>query len=231
MKTEILSLAHGPDRSAVKDAKTDGRYVYIGRIHYLRPKEQRDWGNRAPNGKVDTTLPDQMTEHLRAVNAFRKWIKSEPSLLQHMHELKGKALVCHCKGLPCHGQVLKELAETPPKKRGRPVTPQGQFQKQQAKEMGVSLRTIQRWEKDREEIAFDPILSEMGRTLEGFKEAKAEIKARRKAKENASINAAKAMLIGLKKWEYLNKSDAYITRSILMEAGILDRIIALIDTQ
>ncbi len=98
METEIRSLAYDPDRQAVKEAKAAGRYVYIGRIHYQRPKGQGNWGNYAPDGKVDTTKPDQYAEHLRAVEAFQKWIQTQPNLMTSVAELKGKVLVCHCFG-------------------------------------------------------------------------------------------------------------------------------------
>ena len=106
-----------------------------------RPKGQRDWGNHAPDGKVDTRKSDLQAEHLRAVEAFRKWVQTQPNLMTSVAELKGKVLVCHCKGLPCHGHVLKELANKP-KKRGRPVSELGVLQRQTADELGVSLRTI-----------------------------------------------------------------------------------------
>jgi len=108
--TEVLSFAHDPDRQKVRDAKESGRFVYVGRMRWFRPKGQRDWGNYAPDGKVDKDAPDQHAEQHRAVEAFRQWIQTQPDLMAHVHELKGKALVCHCRGLPCHASVLRELA-------------------------------------------------------------------------------------------------------------------------
>jgi hypothetical protein len=49
MKTEVRSLAYDPDRQVVREAKTDGRFVYIGRDYRQRPKGQRNWGNLAPD--------------------------------------------------------------------------------------------------------------------------------------------------------------------------------------
>ena len=137
METEVRSLAHEKDRQVIREAKAAGRYVYIGRVHYQRPKGQKNWGNYAPDGKVDTSKSDLQAEHLRAVEAFRQWVKTQPNLMTSVAELRGKVLVCHCKGLPCHGHVLKELANKP-KKRGRPVSEFGAFQRQSANELGVS---------------------------------------------------------------------------------------------
>lgn len=225
MKTEVRSLAHDPDRQAVREAKAAGRYVYIGRIHYQRPKGQRDWGNYAPDGKVDKNKPDQHSEHLRAVEAFRQWVKSQPNLMTPVAELRGKVLVCHCKGLPCHGHVLKELADAPAK-RGRPISERGAFQRETAHELGVSLRTIQRWEKTCQSIASDPGLSAKATTPEGLQEAK-KLLNKRNADQDAPEKAAKAILSAIKKWESLRPEDAEITRDMLMQTDFIDRIVAL----
>ena len=225
MKTEVRSLAYDPDRLAVREAKTDGRFVYIGRDYRQRPKGQRNWGNLAPDGKVDTTKPDQHAEQLRAVEAFRKWIKTQPNLMTSVAELRGKVLVCHCKGLPCHGHVLKELADKPTK-RGRPVSEFGAFQRQSANELGVSLRTIQRWDKTRQLIASDPELAAKATTPEGRQEAKKLI-TQRNAAQDAPKKAAKAMLSAIKKWESLDPEGAEITRDILLKTDFIDQIVAL----
>jgi len=44
---------------------------------------------------------------------YRAWIVTQPHLLADLHELKGKVLGCWCSPLPCHGDVLDELANTP----------------------------------------------------------------------------------------------------------------------
>lgn len=46
-----------------------------------------------------------------AVDKYREWIMTQPDLLNSISELKGKTLGCWCKPLPCHGDVLVELAE------------------------------------------------------------------------------------------------------------------------
>ena len=225
MKTEVRSLAHDPDRQAVREAKAAGRYVYIGRDYLQRPPGQRNWGNYAPDGKVDKSKSDLQAEHLRSVEAFRKWIQTQSNLMTSVAELKGKVLVCHCRGLPCHGHVLKELADKP-NKRGRPVSEVGAFRRQSANELGVSLRTIQRWEKTRQLIASDPELSAKATTPEGLKEAEKLI-TKRNAAQDAPEKAAKAILSAIKKWENLGPQDVEVTRDILMKTDFIDRIVAL----
>ena len=225
METEVRSLAHEKDRQVIREAKAAGRYVYIGRVHYQRPKGQKNWGNYAPDGKVDTSKSDLQAEHLRAVEAFRQWVKTQPNLMTSVAELRGKVLVCHCKGLPCHGHVLKELADKPTK-RGRPVSELGAFQRQSANELGVSLRTIQRWEKTRQLIESDPELAAKATTLEGRQEAQKLI-TQRNAAQDAPEKAAKAMLSAIKKWESLDPEGAKITRDILLKTDFIDRIVAL----
>ena len=225
METEVRSLAHEKDRQVIREAKAAGRYVYIGRVHYQRPKGQKNWGNYAPDGKVDTSKSDLQAEHLRAVEAFRQWVKTQPNLMTSVAELRGKVLVCHCKGLPCHGHVLKELADKPTK-RGRPVSEIGAFQRQSANELGVSLRTIQRWEKTRQLIESDPELAAKATTPEGRQEAKKLI-TQRNAAQDAPEKAAKAMLSAIKKWENLDPEGAEITRDILLKTDFIDRIVAL----
>ena len=66
--------------------------VYIG-----RPSK---WGNPFPvsMGRKE------------CIEAYEKWIMTQPQLLADLHELKGKVLGCWCAPLPCHGDVLVKLA-------------------------------------------------------------------------------------------------------------------------
>ncbi|SEO79298.1 DUF4326 domain-containing protein [Nitrosovibrio sp. Nv6] len=69
--------------------------VYIG-----RPSK---WGN-----------PFTMSEYgsrSSVVQAYREWVVTQPHLMNSLHELKGKTIACWCAPLPCHGDVLAELAE------------------------------------------------------------------------------------------------------------------------
>lgn len=42
---------------------------------------------------------------------YRAWLLQQPQLLASLHELRGKVLGCYCAPLPCHGDVLVELAD------------------------------------------------------------------------------------------------------------------------
>lgn len=42
---------------------------------------------------------------------YRTWLLDQPSLLARLPELRGKRLGCWCVPLPCHAQVLAELAD------------------------------------------------------------------------------------------------------------------------
>ena len=69
--------------------------VYIG-----RPSK---WGNPFVIGK-DGTREDVIVK-------YKIWIGNKPELmLQAKKELAGKDLVCFCAPLPCHGDVLMEIA-------------------------------------------------------------------------------------------------------------------------
>lgn len=42
---------------------------------------------------------------------YRKYLMQRPELIQAAKtELKGKSLICYCAPLPCHGDVLLEIA-------------------------------------------------------------------------------------------------------------------------
>ena len=57
--------------------------------------------------------------------------------------------------------------------------------KEHADDLGVTERTVERWEKDRKEIMADPELAEKATTLEGYKEAKKVVKDRREKQKEA----------------------------------------------
>ena len=82
------------------DAPKDA--VYIG-----RPSK---WGN--PFSWLPNT-PEQfkVKDREEAVRAYEYWIINNfHAPLQSVHELIGKDLVCWCKPLSCHGDVLLRLA-------------------------------------------------------------------------------------------------------------------------
>jgi hypothetical protein len=83
-------------KTEVVNIKTDKDYdVYIG-----RPSK---WGNPFVVGKDGTRK--------QVIERYKKWIVQQPDLLKDLHELKGKKIACFCKPLPCHGDVLAEMAD------------------------------------------------------------------------------------------------------------------------
>jgi hypothetical protein len=68
--------------------------VYVG-----RPSK---WGNPFIVGKDGTR--DEV------IGKYRQWLSNNPYLLGCLHELHGRDLVCFCKPLSCHGDVLLEEA-------------------------------------------------------------------------------------------------------------------------
>lgn len=55
-----------------------------------------------------TELVDRQT----AIDLYKGWVRAQPDLLRRIRaECKGKTLGCFCKPLPCHGDILVEIAE------------------------------------------------------------------------------------------------------------------------
>lgn len=79
--------------------------VYIG-----RPSK---WGNPFSH-KPGTRARFVVASREAAIAAYREWILGQPDLLAALPELKGKRLGCWCHPLPCHGDVLAELADAWP---------------------------------------------------------------------------------------------------------------------
>jgi hypothetical protein len=79
--------------------------IYVG-----RPSR---WGNDMTISELQVLFPDDTKEELyvKAVEWFRIYakerLKTEPDWLR---SLKGKDLVCWCVPLPCHANILLELA-------------------------------------------------------------------------------------------------------------------------
>jgi hypothetical protein len=67
--------------------------VYIG-----RPSK---WGNPFEIG-VDGNRK-------QVIDKYRDWVRTQPHLMSHLHELKDKTLGCWCHPKPCHGKVLADL--------------------------------------------------------------------------------------------------------------------------
>jgi hypothetical protein len=77
--------------------------VYIGRYHSRFGSSR--WGNPVKLAKNATEA-----ERGDVVSAFRRWICDQPKLMAALPQLRGRDLVCWCAPLPCHGNVLMELA-------------------------------------------------------------------------------------------------------------------------
>lgn len=69
--------------------------VYIG-----RPSK---WGNPFKAGKDGTRS--------EVIAMYEQYIMQTPSLLNALHELEGKDLVCWCKPKACHGDVLLRMVK------------------------------------------------------------------------------------------------------------------------
>lgn len=82
--------------TTVVNIKNVDRYdEYIGR--------GSQWGNPFRIGKDGTRE--------QVIVMYEKWIKDQSYLMDDIPSLKGKVLGCHCKPLPCHGDILVRLTE------------------------------------------------------------------------------------------------------------------------
>lgn len=78
--------------------------VYIGRKNKRRGLEASQWGNPFFIGKDGTRK--------EVIEKYRQYLLNNEELLKQIPKLKGKVLGCYCKPLPCHGDVLAELANS-----------------------------------------------------------------------------------------------------------------------
>jgi hypothetical protein len=85
--------------------------IYIGRPNrFVRLSiEQASWPDPYKWGNPFKIGRDGTREEV--IIKYREWILTQPELLKQLPELYGKTLGCWCAPLPCHGDVLKELAE------------------------------------------------------------------------------------------------------------------------
>jgi len=77
--------------------------VYVG-----RPSK---WGN--PFKMNDPLLPagiSRLEKRRLVIEEYKGWILRQEDLLRQLSELRGKDLVCWCSPLPCHADVLLQLA-------------------------------------------------------------------------------------------------------------------------
>ena len=89
-------------RDAPNGWQNDPRYVYIGRYH-----RSSKYGSLPQSKWHNPFSGDRNLSILK----YRSYVRKMPHLLRDIGELDGKILVCWCKPLPCHGDVLIELLE------------------------------------------------------------------------------------------------------------------------
>lgn len=89
--------------TTVVNMKIDGFDVYIGR--------GSKWGNPFTHLKSKTLATYKVETREEAIYEYENWVKTQPELMNSLHELKGKVLGCFCKPLPCHGDILAKLAD------------------------------------------------------------------------------------------------------------------------
>lgn len=78
--------------------------VYVG-----RPTK---WGN--PYSYLSGMRAVKVATRAEAIELYRQRIVYDPDLLaEAKRELRGKHLVCWCAPLPCHADVLLEIANAP----------------------------------------------------------------------------------------------------------------------
>lgn len=108
----IKPVNHQPDTSKtvvihIKDApplwKKNERYVYIGRRNFAEDLTRSKWCNPV---SLRTKEPQERDLNLEQ---FAENFEIA-TLRQQVGELKGKILVCYCKPLACHGDVLAAAA-------------------------------------------------------------------------------------------------------------------------
>ena len=90
----------------VLNKRTD--IISLDAIYVGRPTK---WGN--PFKINDPLLPCGLTKERRrqaVIDEYRRYILANPTLMSQLPELQGKDLVCWCSPLPCHADVLLELA-------------------------------------------------------------------------------------------------------------------------
>lgn len=84
--------------------------LYVGEIYIGRPMYMGGW--KLPGSPWQN--PFRITpgnDRAIVIQKYRDWIKTQPRLLTHLEELRGKTLACWCYPEMCHGNVLIELLE------------------------------------------------------------------------------------------------------------------------
>ena len=90
--------------------------IYIGRAAPRYGLESSGWGNPWRIGEIHPAdghrLTRQETIDLYRANLLRMLVtkRDDGSFILDLRELRGKDLVCWCAPLPCHGDILLEIA-------------------------------------------------------------------------------------------------------------------------
>lgn len=93
-----MALCLTRQKPVVLNKKRD--LVPAGSIYVGRPSI---WGNPCMLGRDGTRQ--------EVIDKYRAWLTSNKKLMARLHELRGKNLVCWCAPLPCHADVLMEMAK------------------------------------------------------------------------------------------------------------------------
>ncbi len=102
MTTRVVNL-----KGKKKEDLAGVDFVYIGRY-------DRRWGDSKWRNPFRMDTPTEKRDGTReeVIEKFKQYLQSRPDLMAQIPELKGKTLGCWCKPLPCHGDVLAELADS-----------------------------------------------------------------------------------------------------------------------
>ena len=94
----------------VLNKRTDN--IPPGAVYVGRPSK---WGNPYSMQRIRAVNPGMTLEdaHKEAVRCYREWLESLSAVslaTLDIKQLRGKDLVCWCAPMPCHADVLLELA-------------------------------------------------------------------------------------------------------------------------
>ena len=98
---QVLNIRQVPGFSERQPLIPPGA-VYIGRVNRRYRLPASKWAN--------PFAIKQEADREAAIDAYERWLRLQTHLMAALHELNGRDLVCWCAPLPCHGDVLLELA-------------------------------------------------------------------------------------------------------------------------
>jgi len=87
--------------TSVVHCKKERYDVYIG-----RPSK---WGNPFTHLDSPTQAKFKVATREEAVAKYEDWARTQPHIMENLHELDGKVLGCWCKPKACHGDILVKL--------------------------------------------------------------------------------------------------------------------------